>query len=72
MAVQFVQPHRFTAEQYRRMTEIGIVPASRTESWTRAGGDEREVPHGAAPRMAWEMVTRRGDAASHSSDDDDR
>lgn len=31
MAVQFVQPHRFTAEEYRRMTEIGIVPASGTE-----------------------------------------
>lgn len=31
MAVQFVQPHRFTVEQYRRMTEIGVVPASGTE-----------------------------------------
>ena len=31
MAVQFVQPHRFTAEQYRRMTEIGVVPANGTE-----------------------------------------
>lgn len=28
MAVQFVQPHRFSADQYRRMTEIGMVPES--------------------------------------------
>ncbi|HEX6748012.1 MAG TPA: Uma2 family endonuclease [Longimicrobium sp.] len=27
MAVQFLQPHRFSAEQYRRMTAIGLVPA---------------------------------------------
>jgi hypothetical protein len=31
MAVQFVQPHRFSADQYRRMTEIGVVPANGTE-----------------------------------------
>jgi Uma2 family endonuclease len=31
MAVQFLQPHRFTAEQYRRMAEIGMVPENGTE-----------------------------------------
>ncbi|HEX8246192.1 MAG TPA: Uma2 family endonuclease [Longimicrobium sp.] len=31
MAVQFVQPHRFSADQYRRMTEIGVVPENGTE-----------------------------------------
>jgi len=31
MAVQFVQPHRFSADQYRRMTAIGLVPAQGTE-----------------------------------------
>src|SRR3954452_8282213 len=31
MAVQFVQPHRFSADQYRRMTEIGLVPEHGTE-----------------------------------------
>lgn len=31
MAVQFVQPHRFSVEQYRRMAEIGVVPANGTE-----------------------------------------
>jgi Uma2 family endonuclease len=31
MAVQFVQPHRFSVEQYRRMTEIGMVPEDGTE-----------------------------------------
>lgn len=31
MAVQFVQPHRFSAEQYRRMAEIGVVPENGTE-----------------------------------------
>jgi Uma2 family endonuclease len=31
MAVQFVQPHRFSAGQYRRMTEIGVVPQNGTE-----------------------------------------
>ena len=31
MAVQFVQPHRFSADQYRRMTEIGVVPEKGTE-----------------------------------------
>jgi hypothetical protein len=31
MAVQFLQPHRFSAEQYRRMTELGVVPDHGTE-----------------------------------------
>jgi Uma2 family endonuclease len=31
MAVQFVQPHRFTVDQYRRMASIGVIPASGTE-----------------------------------------
>jgi Uma2 family endonuclease len=31
MAVQFVQPHRFSTDQYRRMTEIGLVPEDGTE-----------------------------------------
>lgn len=31
MAVQFVQPHRFSVDQYRRMTEIGLVPEDGTE-----------------------------------------
>lgn len=31
MAVQFAQPHRFSFEQYRRMTEIGVVPEDGTE-----------------------------------------
>jgi Uma2 family endonuclease len=31
MAVQFVQPHRFSPEQYRRMTEIGVIPENGTE-----------------------------------------
>lgn len=31
MAVQFVQPHRFSVDQYRRMTELGVVPEDGTE-----------------------------------------
>jgi Uma2 family endonuclease len=31
MAVQFVQPHRFTADEYRRMARIGLVPGQGTE-----------------------------------------
>jgi len=31
MAVQFMQPHRFTDEQYRRMVEAGLIPADGTE-----------------------------------------
>src|SRR5215213_2616702 len=31
MAVQFVQPYRFTEEQYRRMAEIGVIPEHGTE-----------------------------------------
>jgi len=31
MAVQFVQPHRFSTDLYRRMTEIGMVPEDGTE-----------------------------------------
>lgn len=31
MAVQFVQPHRFTIEEYRRMADIGLVPTDSTE-----------------------------------------
>jgi Uma2 family endonuclease len=31
MAVQFVQPHRFSAEQYRRMVQIGLVPEDGAE-----------------------------------------
>ena len=31
MAVQYLQPHRFTVDQYRRMTEIGVVPEGGTE-----------------------------------------
>lgn len=31
MAVQFVQPHRFSVDQYRRMTAIGMVPEDGTE-----------------------------------------
>lgn len=31
MAVQFVQPHRFSVDQYRRMVEIGVVPKEGTE-----------------------------------------
>jgi Uma2 family endonuclease len=31
MAVQFVQPHRFSDDQYRRMAEIGVVPQDGTE-----------------------------------------
>jgi Uma2 family endonuclease len=31
MAVQFVQPHRFTADQFRRMARIGLVPTEGAE-----------------------------------------
>jgi Uma2 family endonuclease len=31
MAVQFVQPHRFSVDQYVRMTEIGVLPEHGTE-----------------------------------------
>jgi Uma2 family endonuclease len=31
MAVQFVQPYRFTNAQYRRMAEIGLIPGHGTE-----------------------------------------
>jgi Uma2 family endonuclease len=31
MAVQFVQPHRFSVNQYRRMAEIGLIPGDGTE-----------------------------------------
>ena len=31
MAVQFVQPHRFSVDQYRHMAEIGVVPEDGTE-----------------------------------------
>jgi Uma2 family endonuclease len=31
MAVQFAQPHRFSVDQYRRMTRIGLVPRNGTE-----------------------------------------